>query len=601
LWFPEQRPNVRVLLPSKRVVGPAGEITVQTVQNGVGREFSPTLPNLLRAAGESFADRDFIASDDGRLSFAEAEETSRAWAKGLLGLGVGKGTRVGLLMPNNADWVLAFFAATRVGALCAAMSTFYQAPELAWALRHNDIDTLLISDRYLSHDYLERLERALPGLAAHTSPELYLPSHPYLRRIVVWGDCERPWALKGPDALLGAVTARPQIDDAFLEQVEANVVPADSLIIILTSGSTAEPKAVVHSHGTAVRAVHQFINYIDIRPEDRSYTGQPLFWIGGLAMNLLPSMFMGSTVCFSQTPAPADVTEMVLRERVTRLTLWPAQISALLEHARSKGLKLESVRLGIGAPVDEAGMRIPKERRNLGPLGMTETFGMHSIEKFTSAAPPGKAGNWGRHLPSVRRRVVDPQTGREAAPNAIGELHVRGRTLMKGYYKREREDTFLPDGFFATGDLVSIDEDDYLYFHGRGSEMIKTSGANVSPREVELALQMLDGVQEAIVFGIDHPTKGEIVAAYVVPAPDAVLDAGKLRDALRSEVSPYKVPQQIRSIAYDEVPRTASQKVLKPQLKQRFIAEMQGDRDPSTGAHGRAIVRRFAGAGDQVE
>jgi acyl-CoA synthetase (AMP-forming)/AMP-acid ligase II len=548
-------------------------MTEHNVRNSNGVEFPPTIPDLLRAAVASFAESDFLAVEGRRYSFAEADRVSGQWAKGLLALGVSKSSRVGILFPNNAEWVLSFLASARLGALCVPLSTFYQAPEMSWVLRHTDIDTLLVCTDYLSNDYIERLERALPGLASHTGPTLYLPTHPYLRRIIVWGDCDRKWALRGEEALISAAAAAPAINDEFLAQVESNICPADPLVVICTSGSTAEPKAVVHSQGTAVRAVHHFTHYIDVRPNDRLYTGQPLFWIGGLAMNLIPCMFMGACVCFPRTPGVGDVLDTLVRERVTRLSLWPAQIAALLERTRAKGIRLESVRTGLGAPVDETGTPIPKALRALGPLGMTESFGMHSIEKFTSAAPPGKAGNWGRHLPGVERRVVDVETGIEVPPGTIGELQVRGFTLMQGYYKREREDVFLPDGFFATGDLVSIDHDDFLYFHGRNSEMIKTSGANVSPREVEMSLLGLEGVLEAIVFGIEDPVKGEVVAAYVVARENHNVQPETLRERLRSELSPYKIPREIRLIAAEEVPRTGSQKVIKPRLKQKFMED----------------------------
>ena len=552
-------------------------MTLLKVQIGDGEAVAPTLPNLINAAAATHGAREYLTLNERHLTFRDAERISADWAKGLLAMGIGKASRVGLLMPNNPDWVLAFFAGARVGALTVTFSTFYQAPEISWGIRHNDIDTLLISRKFLSADYIERLERALPGLASHTSTDIHIPSHPYLRRIVVWGDCDRPWALKGPDALCEAAAAKPQIDDNFLLQVESNIAPADSLVIICTSGSTAEPKAVVHTHGTSVRVVYLFTHYIDVRPDDRTYTGQPFFWIGGLNMTLIPSLFMGSCICFADTPSPDDIAEMVVRERVTRLAMWPAQTSALLDHARSTGKKFDSVRMGIGAPRDERGEVIPKDHRAAGHMGMTESFGMHSIEKVTLAAPPGKAGNWERHLPGVERRAVDPKTRRELPPGEAGEVLIRGHSLMQGYYKREREETFQPDGFFATGDLGSIDQDDFIYFQGRDSEMVKTSGANVSPREVELALLGVKGVREGIVFGIDDPVKGEIVVAYIVPADGFSPDAEKICLALRSEISSYKVPQQIKFISDDKIPRTGSLKPRKPELKKMFLERLQAE------------------------
>jgi acyl-coenzyme A synthetase/AMP-(fatty) acid ligase len=208
---------------------------------------------------------------------------------------------------------------------------------------------------------------------------------------------------------------------------------------------------------------------------------------------------------------------------------------------------------------------------------------MHSIEKISAAAPPGKAGNWGRAVPGVERKVVDPATGRELAAGETGVLHIRGHTLMQGYYKLEREQVFTRDGWFATGDLASLDEDGYVYFHGRNTEMIKTAGANVSPKEVELALAARPGVREAIVFGMPDAAKGEIVVAVVVPFDGQSLDAGNLRDQLKSEISPYKIPQEIIFMAFEDIPRTGSQKPRKRDLQQSLAERFQGRAIPVVG------------------
>ena len=531
------------------------------------KDYAPTLPNLIHAAVKQHGDREFLVMDDRRLTFRDAASQSAELAKGLLALGVGKATRVGLLMPNEPDWVLNYLALARIGAFTVTLSTFYQASEISWGVRFNDVDTLIVSKEYLKNDYIERLERAIPGLAQQTSTELHLPTHPYLRRIIVWGDCDRPWAMPGRDAILDAAKRKPQIDDAFLAAVEANVTPADLLLTICTSGSTAEPKAVVHTHGTAVRTVNLFAYYQQLRPTDRFWSGFAFFWIGGHNSGILPCLFAGASLYFTKTPKPEEVVDLILREKITIVTSWPSQQQGIAIQARKLGVTLDSLRRGGGPARGEGGEILPAERI-CHPLGMTESFGMHSIELYGAVMPPGKIKTFGRHLPGVERLVIDPETGREVGPGEHGELYVRGQSLMAGYYKREREETFTRDGYFPTGDLVSIDEDDFLYFHGRHTEMIKTSGANVSPREVEVVMQTFPGVREAIVFGLPDPVKGEVVVAVVVPVDGHVLDAEDLKARLKQEVSPYKVPQQITVLPYDKVPRTGSEKAIKRELKE---------------------------------
>jgi acyl-CoA synthetase (AMP-forming)/AMP-acid ligase II len=531
-----------------------------------------TLPELIKAAASVHGDREFVVLGTERMSFRDADESSAELARGLLALGVGKGSRVGLLMPNSPDWVACWFASARTGALTVALSTFFQAPEISWALRHNDIDTLLIAASYLNNDYLERLERALPGLAEQRSPELFLPTHPFLRRIIVWGATDRPWALQGPASLQDAARRNASVDDRFLAQVEANIAPADPLLTICTSGSTAEPKAVVHCHRVAVEATREFLPYYDFQPNDRSYSGHPFFWIGGLNVNLLPALYVGDCQVCSSSPKPHALAALTEQERLTRLSIWPSQAAGIREAAARDGRDLSSVRVGLADALDEDGQPIGPERRYGGVFGMTETFGMHSLEVLNRPVPPEKAGSNGRPLPGLERRIVDPQTGEALGPGKVGELQIRGHTLMLGYYKKPRDEVFTADGFFPTGDLCFVDEEDWLFFKGRASEMIKTSGANVSPREVEIALMAQGGLREAHVLGLPDTLKGEIVAAVLVPAPGDTRDTPERLAQLRHDISPYKVPSRVEVMAYEDVPRTLSGKPDKGRLRALLAA-----------------------------
>jgi acyl-CoA synthetase (AMP-forming)/AMP-acid ligase II len=536
-----------------------------------GPPFAPTAPNLFRYARETHGAREFLVLDDERVSFAEADRRSVELAKGLLALGLGKGARVGILMPNCPDWVIAFMACARVGAHAVLLSTFYQAPEIAWGVRHNDVQVLLAAARYLRNDYVERLEAGLPGLAEAASAELHLPEQPHLRHIAVWGECDRRWALPGPEGLLAAAAARPQVDDALLAAVEARVSPADPLLTICTSGTTAEPKAVVHCHGVAVRAPFQFLDFIDVRPDERSYVAMPFFWIGGINVNLIPTLFMGACMYFTRTPDAAEVLALCKREQITRIIAWPAQLQRMRELLDEAGETLPTLRIGLYPPKDKLGRPIPPERRAGGQMGMTESFGMHSSDPIDIVLPLGKAGSWGRKLPGMERVVVDPETGEPLPRGEKGELLLRGYNMMLGYYGKERWETFTRDGFFRTGDLVVLDEDEHLFFLGRMGEMIKTAGANVAPAEVEKALMGCEGVREAVVFGLPDPVKGEVVAAVVAPSEGSELTLERLRAQLAQALSAYKTPQAIAFLSQDEFPRTGSGKPIKRKLKEMLF------------------------------
>ncbi len=186
--------------------------------------------------------------------------------------------------------------------------------------------------------------------------------------------------------------------------------------------------------------------------------------------------------------------------------------------------------------------------------------------------PFGKAGSFGRKLAGMERLIVDPETGTVLPVGQRGELYIRGQHMMIGYYGKERWEFLTRDGFFPTGDLAMIDEDGYCWFFGRGGEMIKTSGANVAPQEVEVALLACDGVREGVVFGLPDEDKGEIVVAVVAPTPGNEPSAETLRQKLRETISPYKVPQSIAFLAHEDIPRTPSGKPIKHKLREMLFS-----------------------------
>jgi acyl-coenzyme A synthetase/AMP-(fatty) acid ligase len=527
------------------------------------------LPRVLAHAVEHFAEKEFLVCGDRRLTFRQADEESGNLAQGLLTLGVGKGTRVGIMMANSPDWVLCWLAAARIGALTVPISTLYQAPELAWVLEQADVDTLLVVDHYLNHDYVARLE-TIPELAAQVRPNLFVGQLPYLRHVVVWGAQRPQWSMKGPDDLLEA--SNGQVDRTFLASVEAQVTPADDLTIIHTSGSTAQPKSVLHTHASVVRLCYALLatGWQDVRPDDRLYCSVPFFWIGGINSTVLPAMLTGATVIMTGSPEVDEVLDACARERVTSINAVTPQLLAITARATSRGIDLPHMRSRL-RQFDQAGVLIPPELIP-SPFGMTETFGPHGLEAEGTRLPSEKAGAYGRTLPGMERKILDPATGRQCAAGEPGELYVRGFSLMRGFYKRLAEETFDRDGFYPTGDRCRIDSDGFLYFEGRFGEMIKTKGANVSPKEVEAALEGHPDIREAIVFGIPDPSRGEAIVAVVVPSTGARLDRDQLVGRLRQELSSYKVPHFMFAMRHEDIPRTDTTKIKKHMLKELVMA-----------------------------
>ena len=537
--------------------------------------FSPTLPEALRDAVARHADRDFIVYGDQRLTFQDVDRASARLAKGLLSLGIGKGTCVGIVMPNAPEWILSFLAVTRIGAIATPFSTLFQPRELSWVIPFADVDTLLVTRDYLGHDYVDRIERALPSLKEANDSTVFLTESPYLRRIVVWGDSDRRWSLPGPNAIHEAADREPRIDDDFLRHVEDQVVPSDRLLMIYTSGSAAAPKGVLHNHGAVIRLTHVLNEAFDFEPGDRLLPQMPFFWLGGLNYNFFPALYNGVALVLPTSTNPGDVLDVLLRERCDHIIGWPSQMQGLRSHpkfSQNDFSFMKPNKLGLIAPPTTT----KQPGFTSGGLGMTETFGPHSRARRGAPAPT-KAGAMGLEIDGIERKIVNPQTGEEAEVGEFGELLVRGYSLMDGLYKKERSEVFTRDGFYPTGDRCAIEADGYLYFDGRLGEMLKVRGANVAPIEVELALQSMPDVQEAGVIGVPDGSGGDMLIAVIVPAEGESPTEESLRSALKEKVSNYKVPSRFIFRDFSELPRTGSNKLHKVELKKRLLdGDLQG-------------------------
>jgi acyl-CoA synthetase (AMP-forming)/AMP-acid ligase II len=537
-------------------------------------EFRPTVPVLIRRLAKQYREKTLIALEDDRLSYAEADARSSRLARGLLARGVAKGTRVAILMPNGPDWVVAWLAATRIGAIAVPLNTFFQVRELAWILRHADVDTLLTASRFLNHDYLERLEAVAPELANAAGGALRVQSLPYLRRVLVWGKSDRPWTTRGPDVIERA-DAEGSPGDGFLRSLEEQVTPADPMIVLYSSGSTADPKGAIHSHGAVIRHSYNLVSRRDIEANDVIWSPMPFFWVGGLVFSFLGGMHRGATMVVERAFEPEATLRFLERERVTVAVGWPHFGKALADHPSRTERDLSALRSGNLPDVlpEEIVPADPELRPNA--LGMTETCGPHTWGP-PEPLPESLRGSFGTAVDGVEHKIVCPENGETLPQGEFGEICVRGYNLLQGLHKVEREQTFDADGFYHTGDGGYFDAAGVLYFKGRLGEMIKTAGANVTPSEVEAALVSFPEVKAAYVVGVPDPDRGQDVAASVLLEPGARAEPQDLRGRLKREISAYKVPRHLFIEEDGVLPFTDTGKIDKRRLEKLLAERIAG-------------------------
>ena len=522
-----------------------------------------TIGELLRKAAAEFGDAEAVVGGGQRLTFRQLDYRSRAIAKSLVARGIAKGVHVGISFGNNPDFILSLLAVSRIGGIAVPVSTFAPGRELLRLLRYGDLSGLMTNRHVVGVDQVDRLTTAIPGLESCEDQVLHLPAVPALRWIEFSGnEGEMPaWLTLPPDF----DTAR-LVDDALLDELEADVFGTDVALMIHTSGTTADPKGVPHLHDTICFRSRYLTERMQYAPGDRTYTSQVLFWIGGLTMSFLTSIAAGATSVWCERFDAGEVLSIIETERITRLAIYPHQVEQMLEHPQFDRTDRRSLRIADPrlSPDGSSHLIVTPEGHRMA-LGMSETFGPYS---------------WGSGGPAIIAPIQDVQPGLEVrvvdqdnqvlGDGETGEIVLRGRCVTPGYYKRPRGHGFDRDGWFHTGDRGRVDGAS-IHFLGRMTEMIKTSGANVAPAEVVEALLAIEGVREAYVLPLPDPLRGELVSAAVVLDESSPLDVAAIRVQLREDLSPYKVPSAIAIFRSEEIPWTPTFKVRHHQLTEMIL------------------------------
>jgi acyl-CoA synthetase (AMP-forming)/AMP-acid ligase II len=519
---------------------------------------SATVGDVLRSQAGGRGDHPLLICDSERVSYAEAERLSALLSRGLIGLGAGKGTHVGLLYPNSVAFVVGMLAAARIGAVVIPFSTFATARELHQQLVDSDTEILLAASSFRSHDYVQRLTDVLPGYAFDSDEPLFNVAAPHLRHVIF--DVSRIQRLAG------------SIDEALLVAMEDDVDGSDPLTIVYTSGTTNAPKGALHTHAALLDHQRNLNAIRNLSAADTLFCSSPFFWIGGLGFALLASMIAGASLVCSVSENAGRTLDLLEAEKPTVTNGFIAGVLSLTQHPSFADRDLSSMRRGNLYPIMEPSVRPadPELRHNM--LGLTEAGSVVLINGDETDQPEHRRGSFGKPAPGLQIKIVDPDTGSQVEDDERGELCIRGPSLMERYYTRSREECFDADGWLHTGDLVATDNDGFIYYLGRLSSMIKTAGANVSPTEVEKAIADVTGGAVAHVFGIPDPDRGQVVVAVIAVNTDVELDETTLRRQLAARLSAYKIPRRFAVIAASAVPLLASGKPDVRYMKSLFDA-----------------------------
>jgi fatty-acyl-CoA synthase len=498
-----------------------------------------------------------------RLSYAAFAEAVEEVARGLLGIGVEPGERVGIWAPNSAEWAILQYATAKMGAILVNLNPAYRSSEIAYALGQAGVSTLVMAPRFRSIDYVATLDEVagdLPGLT---------------RRIVLGGDT--------PAGSMSWDDLRDAASGATADQLRAREAVLqfdDPVNIQYTSGTTGFPKGATLSHHNILNNgyfVGRGCGYTDA---DRVCVPVPLYHCFGMVMGNLACTTHGATIVYpAEGFEPEATLAAVAAERCTSLYGVPTMFIAELDHPGFAGHDLSSLRTGImaGSPCPVEVMKRVRAEMHMDEVticyGMTETSPV-SFQTATDDPVDKRVGTVGRVHPHVEVKVVDPDSGRVVPRGEPGELCTRGYPVMLGYWDNAEATAESIDraGWMHTGDLAVLDDDGYANIVGRIKDLVIRGGENVYPREVEEFLYGHPAIADVQVIGVPDERYGEELCAWVRLRDGEQAGGDELRDWCQGRIASFKVPRYWRFT--DEFPMTVTGKVQKFKMREVSIEEL---------------------------
>lgn len=495
------------------------------------------------------ADRpDAVALDfnDRLTTYAELDARANRVAQGLINLSLQPGARVGYL-GKNVDWYFeVLFGAFKSRTVIVGVNWRLAPPEIAYVLNDAGCEVLFVGREY--YPAVKKILRECPKLKTVIAID---GGHP------VWPSYER-WR-----------DAQPPRDPML------NVAPDDDVIQLYTSGTTGHPKGaqLTNANYLAIMACAEAMGLASYTPEDVVLVAMPFFHVAGVNIGLL-ALAQGACGVVLGDIDPQTILRLIETKRITYAFLVPAVILFLMQQPNVRDIDFSSLKvMSYGAsPIAEDLLRTAKEIMGCGFMqlyGLTETTGAGTcLAPEDHDASRGKLRSCGKPAPGMQVRVVDGE-GRAIPPRQVGEIQIRGESVMKGYWnKPDATAKSINDGWFASGDAGYFDEDGYLYIHDRVRDMIVSGGENIYPAEVENAIYGHPSVADVAVIGVPDETWGEAVKAIVVKKQDTSVTAAEIIAYARERIAGYKLPKSVDFL--EALPRNPSGKILRRELRQPY-------------------------------
>ncbi len=492
---------------------------------------NPNLASLLAESAAKHPDRIAIRLDDVAVPYGAMEQVSQRVAGLLASKGIGRGDRVGVMLPNVPHFPMVYYAALRLGAIVVPMNVLLTAREIKHYMSDSGAKLILVW-----HDFAAEAEKA----GAETGVEV-LPVEP---------------------AAIGELVAAADP----VEEI-AEVDPDDTAVVLYTSGTTGQPKGAELTHSNIGTNVEACLGLFDPSENDVIFGGLPLFHIFGQTACMNVAVAVGGEITLLPRFDPAKALEIIERDGVSIFMGVPTMYAAMLHAPERESADVSSLKLCVSG-----GAALPMEiltafEKEFGSpviegYGLSETSPVASFGRLDMERKPGTIGT---PIEGVEMRIVDDE-GKALGVGDVGEVQIKGPNVMKGYWNMPEATAKAidPDGWFSSGDMATVDEDGYYKIVDRKKEMILRGGYNVYPREIEEVLYEIPAVAEAAVMGIPHDDLGEEIVAVVSFKEGQSATTEEIQAFAKEQVAAYKYPRHV--VILDELPKGPTGKLLKREI-----------------------------------
>ena len=505
-----------------------------------------------------------IDGEDHRWTYDDLLARSMDVARALVACGVGRGTRVGILVTNRLEFLSCVFGTALAGGVATTISTFFTAAELETVLTASGCSVLLLERQVLKKDFAQMLLEIAPSIATASPGALACEKLPFMTHAAMIDSDEGLGGIAGWSTFLETGQA---VDPAIVLARADAVVSSDPGVLFFSSGSTGKVKGILSAHRGVCLQLWRWSQWYDVKEPPRTWSANGFFWSGNFAMALGGTLSSGGSLLLQRWFDAGEALELMDREKGTMVLAWPHQWAQLVDAPNYASVDLSSLYyIDRDTPLAQHPTVRTDWKEPARAYGNTETFTLISTYPANTPADVS-AHSHGVPTAGSTIKIVDPLTGATLPLGEKGEIAVKGPTLMLGYIGVPLDKSPDDEGFLRCSDGGYLDAEGRLYWEGRLNDIIKTGGANVSPIEIDEVIRQLDGVKVSQTVGVPDDLLGELVVACIVQFDGAGLTEDAVKTHAKQTLASYKVPRRVLFFADEDLSTTGSAKIKTADLR----------------------------------